>query len=505
MANACLENREPKWVWYLTGKSFTTQALFLEFMKSQGQTKDSIRAEDTFTGANGAVYKIGSEEAMLYIRDFVKTLDDNQQFFPVWFISDYSVNKLGEMLRHSTGSVSLRLERDAYQKLNTNIKGVTKTWQAHRLMYLSWGNCEADIKGLVIDHINRQKNDNSFKNLRVLTNTENCRNIDKRYHNDVKLESGVYVHTENNNYIFVKIKNFDQQNNRNLFRCGFSDIATANACSVDIYSLDKNTPSRKAFLVKNHGGDSFDIDDLEGLTKYLLDTYGFNYVPNKTYCEMYTTSQQGTTTVVTMNRSGDSMEIKDGARLPLFFRAGSKTTSLAVSIDKRYKYAYLKFNGKKLFAHMVVAYLTGVIDSMNSVSGAHFVVHHKNGIRGDYSPKNLEPVSRRVNAATLLVPSKPRIDKYGKYYFEPQIQAHKIVRGSRVTFASKAGAERCVKNFHKNKKIALKDLAVDTLKALKASKIPFTHETYAEKELELIELRFTKETVDSWCRSTCVH
>lgn len=67
-----------------------------------------------------------------------------------------------------------RLEKSGYSLVGlmpTN--GKHKTIRLHQLVYHSFNNTQP-LKGMVVDHINANKSDNTLKNLQFITQSENC-------------------------------------------------------------------------------------------------------------------------------------------------------------------------------------------------------------------------------------------------------------------------------------------------------------------------------------------
>lgn len=90
--------------------------------------------------------------------------------------------------------------------------GVGMTVKVHRLIYFLYH--EEITENLVIDHFDRNKQNNSISNLREVTRMVNSQNIDEVDHEG--------------NYIGVNVTNFGTWefrlfvNGKNYFKCGFS-------------------------------------------------------------------------------------------------------------------------------------------------------------------------------------------------------------------------------------------------------------------------------------------
>jgi hypothetical protein len=74
-------------------------------------------------------------------------------------------------------------ETSGYMRCKLTINGVRKSFSQHRLVYFAH-NQHWDIfdtsKDNIIDHKNRDKTNNTIKNLRILTNQQNCFNTNAK-------------------------------------------------------------------------------------------------------------------------------------------------------------------------------------------------------------------------------------------------------------------------------------------------------------------------------------
>ena len=118
----------------------------------------------------------------------------------------YQIDELGNVYSKPKGRL-LKATNSVrgYMVLNLN----KKTRTLHQLVIESFVDSNYKSKGLVIDHINRDKTDNSLMNLRLVTKSENFINSDyyekrKRGHIYIK-DSGNY-----NAIITVKGVRFDK-------------------------------------------------------------------------------------------------------------------------------------------------------------------------------------------------------------------------------------------------------------------------------------------------------
>ena len=99
--------------------------------------------------------------------------------------------------REYVGKVAGTLGKRGYHIINIDYK----LYPAHRLAWL-YMTGHFPEKGLAIDHINEIKTDNSFKNLRVVTNQENTHNISKpRSSNKSTGVRGVTLNKRTNKYV----------------------------------------------------------------------------------------------------------------------------------------------------------------------------------------------------------------------------------------------------------------------------------------------------------------
>jgi hypothetical protein len=121
----------------------------------------------------------------------------------------YLINNNGIVKSHISNKI---LEENISKKYNTykSVKLIDKTGKRkghliHRLVYLTFvGKIN---KNMVIDHINRNRQDNNVNNLRMITQTENVKNCERIFSKDVLIKT-------NNNFINIsnKYKSFDFSN-----------------------------------------------------------------------------------------------------------------------------------------------------------------------------------------------------------------------------------------------------------------------------------------------------
>ena len=70
--------------------------------------------------------------------------------------------------------LSPRVEKSGYLLVDFRLtNGKKKTIRLHQLVYHSFNNTQP-LKGMVVDHINGNKSDNTLKNLQFITHSENC-------------------------------------------------------------------------------------------------------------------------------------------------------------------------------------------------------------------------------------------------------------------------------------------------------------------------------------------
>lgn len=143
-------------------------------------------------------------------------------------IDFYKIAKDRHMYDHNTGIITnkrtgniagCRKSSDGYIYMNISSKGKRKCIMAHRLAwFMFYGEVPNEL-----DHINRLRDDNSIKNLRLCTRIENSRNRSKRIDNTSGV-TGVHYNK--------KTKKWDARININRKRIKItSDVCPAVAVS----------------------------------------------------------------------------------------------------------------------------------------------------------------------------------------------------------------------------------------------------------------------------------
>lgn len=121
----------------------------------------------------------------------------------------YLINKNGvvkSLISNKILEESISKKYDTYKSVKLIDKtGKRKGHLIHRLLYLTFvGKIR---KNMIIDHINRNKQDNNLNNLRMITQSENVKNCERVFSKDILIET-------NNNFINIsnKYKSFDFSN-----------------------------------------------------------------------------------------------------------------------------------------------------------------------------------------------------------------------------------------------------------------------------------------------------
>lgn len=90
--------------------------------------------------------------------------------FPVWVKVPYKSSV-------KIGAIAGCISGNGYRHILCSCDGVQKTILVHRLCWFKYNN---EIDGIEIDHIDRNKENNSIENLRTATKSQNARNQTKR-------------------------------------------------------------------------------------------------------------------------------------------------------------------------------------------------------------------------------------------------------------------------------------------------------------------------------------
>lgn len=123
----------------------------------------------------------------------------------------FSLYKKGNSKTEKWYKINLTLKKDGYQKFNFTVKGKTKTFQFHRVVYYAnypnW-NIYDSSKNNCIDHIDRIRTNNHISNLRVVTNQENQFNKNSKGY-FLRKRTGKYEAKINLNGKYIYIGSFD--------------------------------------------------------------------------------------------------------------------------------------------------------------------------------------------------------------------------------------------------------------------------------------------------------
>lgn len=86
----------------------------------------------------------------------------------------YQVSDMGRVMRLSSRRI-LKLNKKRYYSVNLCIHGVSRSYRIHQLVAIAFlGHVRTgSTKGLVVDHIDGDRYNNSLNNLQVITNREN--------------------------------------------------------------------------------------------------------------------------------------------------------------------------------------------------------------------------------------------------------------------------------------------------------------------------------------------
>lgn len=83
------------------------------------------------------------------------------------------------------------VDKDGYEFLMVDVKKQPTKISHHRLVYFFYNNVTVNLKGLVVDHIDRNRKNNNINNLRLVTYKMNSNNIDK---NNRMQKSSKYIY-----------------------------------------------------------------------------------------------------------------------------------------------------------------------------------------------------------------------------------------------------------------------------------------------------------------------
>jgi len=120
-----------------------------------------------------------------------------------------------------------------YGYTNITIKG--KTYLAHRLAFLY-------VDGVIpneIDHINHQRDDNKWDNLRAVTRSENCRNSTKNKNNKSGI-NGVRLYLHSKTPKWVASIYFDGKNRHLGYFDTVEDATSTRLKAEELYGFHKN-------------------------------------------------------------------------------------------------------------------------------------------------------------------------------------------------------------------------------------------------------------------------
>lgn len=95
------------------------------------------------------------------------------------FEDRYEINQIGDIRNKNTEiCLSPSLDKDGYKQIGIRKLGNRKKYwfRVHRLVAISFSEKPVNWKELEIDHIDRNKLNNSIENLRWVTTQENCDN-----------------------------------------------------------------------------------------------------------------------------------------------------------------------------------------------------------------------------------------------------------------------------------------------------------------------------------------
>ena len=112
----------------------------------------------------------------------------------------YEVSDLGNIKsKHSSNHIILVnfIGHRGYKKVNLSKKGVSKTYEVHKLIAMAFLDHKPNGNKLVVDHIDNNKLNNTLINLQVITHRDNC---SKDIKNKTSKYTGVYLNKINNKW-----------------------------------------------------------------------------------------------------------------------------------------------------------------------------------------------------------------------------------------------------------------------------------------------------------------
>ncbi len=126
-------------------------------------------------------------------------MEANREYFrAVSVFTNYEVSSVGRVRNRNTGRIlKLRTRKDGYIDVCLSKNGTTKRLLVHRLVALAF--IENPLEKPDVDHIDRNKSNNSIDNLRWSTTSENLMNSSKRAFTS-SIYKGVYFHGQSDRW-----------------------------------------------------------------------------------------------------------------------------------------------------------------------------------------------------------------------------------------------------------------------------------------------------------------